>query len=144
MEFLFVKRKKNSDILRKHTNQYPQKLQLTVELSLQKPTAEKTERITVYFNTNTVSVYHTGLSDEAFTELVDSIVTKIVTFSSHGSGRQLLSINKVTQKLARFVPVNGISFQPFPEGQLLRRDSNLQNIHNGHNGNCFLYCYTAV
>ena len=86
MEYLFAKRKEISDIVRKHTNQYPQKMQLTVELSLTKPVAEETERVTVYFNTETVSLYHTGLSDETYTELVDSIVTKLVSFSSHGSG----------------------------------------------------------
>ena len=143
MEYLFAKRKEISDIVRKHTNQYPQKMQLTVELSLTKPVAEETERVTVYFNTETVSLYHTGLSDETYTELVDSIVTKLVSFSSHGSGWQLSSIDKVTLKLVRFVPVRGSSFIPFPEGHLLRRDSNLLNIHNGNDENCFLYCYTA-
>ena len=143
MEYLFAKRKEISDIVRKHTNQYLQKMQLTVELSLTKPVAEETERVTVFFNTETVSLYHTGLSDETYTELVDSIVTKLVSFSSHGSGWQLSSIDKVTLKLVRFVPVRGSSFIPLPEGHLLRRDSNLLNIHNGNDENCFLYCYTA-
>ena len=37
----------------------------------------------------------------------------------------------------------GRSFIPFPEGLPLRRDSNLLNIHNANDDNCFLYCYTA-
>ena len=69
MEHLFAKRKEFSVIVRKHTNQYLQKMQLTAELSLKKPVAEETEMVTVYFNFETVSLYHTGLSDETYTEL---------------------------------------------------------------------------
>ena len=143
MEYLYKKRDEISDIVRKHTNHYPQKLQLTVEMTLQKPSDNEPERVSVYFNTSTVVVYYEGISDETYEELVDNIVSKLVTFSSYGSGWQLLQIDKVTLKLVRYAPVRGRSFIPFAEGHPLRRDSNLLNIHNANDDKCFLYCYTA-
>ena len=89
MEYLFKKRDEVTDIVRKHTNHYPQKLQLTVEMTLQKPSDNEPERVSVYFNTRTV-VYYEGILDETYEELVDDTVSKLVTFSSYGSGWQLL------------------------------------------------------
>ena len=112
-------------------------------MTLQKPLDDDKEKLSVFFNTNTRIVYHSGILDEIFEDLDDNIVSKLVSFSSYGSGWQLLSIDKVTLKLAKYVPVRGSSFIPFHEGHPLRRDSNLLNIHNGSDNNCFLYCYTA-
>ena len=143
MEFIFRKREEVLGIIQKHTQTLPQKLQVNVEMTLQKPLEEEIEKVSVYFNTETVTVYHSGISDESYESLIDSIVSKLVIFSSYGSGWQLLSIDKVTLKLTRCVAVRGSSFIPFHEGHPLRRDSNLLNIHNGSDNNCFLYCYTA-
>ena len=143
MEYLFRNREKISKTVQKHTHKFPQKVQLVVEMTLQKPLDDDQEKLSVFFNTNTRIVYHSGISDEIFEELVNNIVSKLVSFSSYGSGWQLLSIDKVTLKLAKYVPVRGSSFIPFHEGHPLRRDSNLLNIHNGSDNNCFLYCYTA-
>ena len=107
MEYLFKKRDEISDIVRKHTNHYPQKLQLTVEMTLQKPSDNEPKRVSVYFNSSTVVVYYEGISDETYEELVENIVSKLVTFSSYGSGWQLLQIDKVTLKLVRYAPVRG-------------------------------------
>ena len=110
-------------------------------MTLQKPLDEEVEKVSVYFNTETVTVYHSGISDESCESLIDNILSKLVIFSSYGSGWQLLSIDKVTLKLVKCVAVRGSSYIPFHEGHPLRRDSNLLNIHNGSNDNCFLYCY---
>ena len=112
-------------------------------MKLQKPSEEKIEKRSVYFNTETVTVYHSGISDDSYESLIDSIVSKFVNFLSYGSGWQLLSLDKGTQKLTRCVAVRGCSFIPFHEGHPLRRDSNSLNIHNGSDNNCFLYFYTA-
>ena len=112
-------------------------------MTLQKPSDNEPEIVSVYFNTSTVVVYYEEISDETYEELVDNIVSKLVTFSSYGSGWQFLQIDKVTLKLVRYAPVRGRSFIPFPEGHPLRRDSNLLNIHNANDDKCFLYCYTA-
>ena len=143
MEYLYKKRYEVTDIVRKHTNHYPQKLQLTVEMILQKPSDNEPERVSVYFNTSTVVVYYEGISDETYEELVDSKVSKLVTFSSNGSGWQLLQNDKFSLKFVCYAPVRGRSFIPFPEGHLLMRDSNLLNIHNANDDKCFLYCYTV-
>ena len=111
-------------------------------MTLQKPLDDDQEKLSMFFNTKTRIVYHSGISDEIFEDLVDNIVSKLVSFSSYGSGWQLLSIDKVTLKRVKYVPVRGSSFIPFHEGHPLRRDSNLLNIHNGSD-NCFLNCYTA-
>ena len=74
---------------------------------------------------------------------MDCIVTKLVSVCSHGSGWQLLSINKFTLLLVRFVPVLGSSFVFFPESRLLNRKSNMLYIHKGNDDNCFFCCYTA-
>ena len=57
MEYLLIKRSEIEDVIRKHTNQFPQKVQLMVEMNLQKPTDEDPEKVTVYFNTHTTTVY---------------------------------------------------------------------------------------
>ena len=143
MEYLFRNQEEISKTVQKHTQKFPQKVQLVVEMTLQKPSDDEQEKLSMFFNTNTRVVYHSGISNEIFEDLVDNIVSKLVSFSSYGSGRQLLSIDKVTLKLAKYVLVRGSSFIPFHEGHPLRRDSNLLNIHNGSDNNCFLYCYTA-
>ena len=96
MEFMFRKREEVLGIIQKHTQKFPQKLQVNVEMTLQKPLEEEIEKVSVYFNTETVTVYHSGISDESYESLIDSIVSKLVMFSSYGSGWQLLSIDKVT------------------------------------------------
>ena len=143
MEYLFRKRNEIEEIIRKYTNQYPQKMQLMVEMTLQKPGEEEPEKVSVYFNTNTTTVYYTGITHTVFEELVDNIVSKLVSFSSYGSGWQLQTIDKITVKLVRYIPVRGSSFIPFPDNYPLRRDPNLLNIHNANDDKCFLYCFTA-
>ena len=66
MEYLFRKRIEIEDVIRKHTNQFPQTVQLMVEINLQKPTDEDPEKITVYFYTHTTTVYYTGISDTTY------------------------------------------------------------------------------
>ena len=56
MLYLFTKLDEETDIVRKHTNHYPQKVQLAVEITFQKPTNNEPERVSVYFNTSTVVV----------------------------------------------------------------------------------------
>ena len=112
-------------------------------MTLQKPLEEEIEKVSVYFNTATMTVYHSGISDESYESLVDNIMSKLVMFSSYGSGRQLLSIDKVTKKLARCIAVRSSSYILFHAGHRLRRDSNLLNKNNGSDDNCFLYCYKA-
>ena len=72
--------------------------------------------------------------DEPYEELLDNIVSELVTFSSYGSGWQLLKI-VVADKITFFVI--------FPEAHPVRCDSNLLSIHNTNDDKCFLYCYTA-
>ena len=73
-----------SRIIQKHTQKFLQKLQLNVELTLQKPLEEEVEKVSVYFNTETVTVYHSGISDESYESFIDNIVSKLVIFSSYG------------------------------------------------------------
>ena len=118
-------------------------MQLNVEMTLQKPTDEDPEKVTVYFNTNTTTNYYTGISETTYEDLVNTIVSKLVSFSGSGSGWQLQTTDKVTINLVRYVPIRGSSFIPFSKGHLLRRDSNQINIHNSNDEKCFLYCFTA-
>ena len=76
-------------------------------MTLQKTLEEEIEEVSVYFNRETVTVYHSGISDENYESLIDSIVSKLVLFSSYGSGWQLLSIDKDTLQLTRCVAVRG-------------------------------------
>ena len=114
-----------------------------VEMTLQKPGEEEPEKVSVYFNTNTTTVYYTGITDTIFEELVDNIVSKLVSFSSCGSEWQLQTIEKITIKLVRYIPVRGSSFIPFPDNHPLRRDSILLKKHNANDDKCFLYSFTA-
>ena len=73
-------------------------------MTLQKPSDNQPERAGIYFNPCTVVVYYEEISDETYEELVDKIVSKLVTFSIYGSGWQLLQIDKVTLKLVCYAP----------------------------------------
>ena len=88
MEYMFRKREGVSRTIQKHTHthKFPQELQLNVGRTLQKPLDEEVEKVSVFFNTETVTVYHSGISDESYEPLIDNIVTKLVIFSSYGSG----------------------------------------------------------
>ena len=143
MEHMFRMSDEFSRIIQTHTHKFPEKLKVNVEMTLRKPLEEEVEKVSVYFHTETVTVYHSGISDESYESLIDNTVSKLVIFSSYGSGWQLLSIDKVTLELTRSVAVRGNIFIPFHEEHRLRRDSNLLKIHNGNDNNCFLYCYTA-
>ena len=101
MEYLFRNREEISKTVQRHTHKFPRKVQLVVEMTLQKPLDDDQEKLSVFFNTNTRIVYHSGISDEIFEDLVDNIVSKLVSFSSYGSVWQLLSIDKVTLKLTK-------------------------------------------
>ena len=58
LKCLFKKRSEIEDFIKKHTNQFPQKVQLIVEKSLQKLTDEDPEKITVNFNTHYNSILY--------------------------------------------------------------------------------------
>ena len=105
---MYTKRDEVTDIVRKHTYNYPKKLELSVEMKLQKPSYNEPERVSVYFNTSTVVVYYGGISDETYEEMVDNIVSKLLNFSSYGVGWQLLKIDKITLKLVRYALIRGI------------------------------------
>ena len=137
VEYLFRKWSEIDDVIRKHTNQFQQKMQLMVKMTLQKPTDEDPEKINVIFNTHTTTIYYTGVSVTTYEDL------KLVSFSIYGSGWQLQTKEKVTIKLVGYVLIRGSSFIFFSEGQLLRGDSNIINIHNSNDEKCFLYCFTT-
>ena len=103
----------------------------------------KIQKKSLSTSTHTTTVFYTGISDTTYEGLVDTIVSKLVSFSSYGGGWQLQTTNKVTIKLLRYVPIRWSSFILFSEGHLLRRDSNLLNIHNSNDEKCFMYCFTA-
>ena len=60
-------------------------------MTLQKLLEEEIENVSVYFNTETVTVYHSGISDKSYETIIDNIVSMLVIFSSYGIGWQLLS-----------------------------------------------------
>ena len=82
MEFMFRKREEVSRIIQKQTHKLPQKLQVNMEMTLQKPLEEEIEKVSVYFNTESVTVYHSGISDKSYESLFDSIVSRLVIFQA--------------------------------------------------------------
>ena len=104
-----------------HTHKFPQKLQLNVERTLQKPSEEETEKVSLIFNTETMTISFWDFMWKLW--IIDNIVSKLV-ISSYGSGWQLISIDKVTLKPARCVAVRSSGYMQFHEGHSLRRDSN--------------------
>ena len=61
LEYMFRRRDEVPRIIQKHAQKFPQKLQVNVEMTLRKPLEEEVEKVSVYFNTETVTVYHSGI-----------------------------------------------------------------------------------
>ena len=65
VEFMFRKRKKVSRFIQKRAHKFPQKLQVNVEMTLQNSLEEEIEKVSVYFNTETVTCTTQGFRMKA-------------------------------------------------------------------------------
>ena len=83
-----------------------------------------------------------GLSDDAFSRMLDQMLTSLMSFTSHGSGWILQKIIGLNIRLVSHVPIRASSFIALPSS--LQSMACLLNIRNRNDNNCFLYCYVAA
>ena len=146
LEYLVGKKAEIDILISSHVADAPQKLQITTDVSLSKPSSEENsqqrERITIYVHTKMSGpIYHDGISEEQYLDLINDIICSISSFSSHGSGWTIESLDKVDVKIMRYSPIRGSSYLSLDPA--LCNNQNLINIRNFADNNCFLYCFTA-
>ena len=102
-------------IISTHVRQAPQKVQIRAEVELSKP-GEDTERekLRIFLNSNIVPVLQDGLSDQAFLDMIDQLVSTLSTFASYGSGWTVDSITEIKITLAKFSPIRAGSYLALP------------------------------
>ncbi|XP_075250893.1 uncharacterized protein LOC142343091 [Convolutriloba macropyga] len=87
-------------------------------------------------------VYANGLSDEAYWQMVEKMMSVLTTFNSLRSGWTLEKVLKVDVKFARFRPILGSSYIALPSK--IANCRGLLNVRNHEDRDCFRYCFVAA
>ena len=98
------------------------------------------ERTMLFLNTKTLTVYFEEISGDQFLELIEHMVNKINSFSSHGSGWVIDRIEKLQISFAAFSPIRAESYLELPDA-LSAASTLLTNINTKDDERCFLYCF---
>ena len=75
-----------NELLRQKTLEGPQKVQLSLSITLTKGINEEEKHVTIYANAEMKIVYTDGLSEEQFFESVQHIVNVVSMYATSGSG----------------------------------------------------------
>lgn len=142
LQFFVNQEQEIKDIVEENTNFRPQKVQLTIQLSLTKPNPdeENVKQIDFYACSDMITVYN-QLNDEQFHAMIEQMMNNLVNFASNGSGWILEKILEGELKLASFSPIKGSSYLALPAD--LNSEASLLNIRNIGDHKCFLYSFVA-
>ena len=131
--------------------QWPQKVQFSLNLSLQKPSVindedlnnpTQNELVDIYDNYLMVPILSDGLADGTFNEMVDRMQSVLHSFASHGSGWVLQQVVRLFIKFGKMNPIRGSSHITLP--LKITKSSHLINIRNHDDHDCFNLCFTAA
>ena len=145
LDFLEFMLKKESQIRQKLfelAQKRPLKVQISVNIRLEKPTGETSEKTDIHLNTDMTPVFAEGLSKQDYFEMIDKLLSTLFSFTAHGSGWLLDKIKHLDVKMVSFTPVRGSSYIALPSE--LQGIRSLLNIRNHLDNKCFLYCFTAA
>ena len=132
---------------KKAVDSSPQRGQLCAKLRIIKvlyddPDITEYDRIETYANSLMTPVYANGLSDEAYWQMLEKMMSVLATFNSLRSGWTLEKTLKFDVKFARFRPINCSSFIA-----LLSKIANcrgLLNVRDNEDRDSFRYCFVAA
>ena len=140
LDFMMDNKKEIDSIVAENVSQTGRKIQFCATLELEKPIKE--EETKVFIKSPMQIVYHQGLSQDEFLDMVDTMLFTLWTFTASGSGWIVNKISQLDIKFSVFNPIKGSTYIALP-GELQNTRS-LLNIRNHHDNNCFLYCFTAA
>ena len=101
------------------------------------------EKILLFLNTKTLTVYVEGIAGDQFLELIEHMVNQVNSFSSHGSGWIIDRIEKLQIIFAAFSPIRAGSYLELPDA-LSAASTLLTEINTKDDDRCFLYCFVAA
>ena len=148
LDFMMRNKEVIDDFISEHLQNGSIKVQFSVEVSLMKyltvenDNEPNVEKITLFLNTEMVRVNYGGLEQGQYIEMIEHMLNSINCFASHGSGRIIERISKVTINFAKLCPMRAGSYLPLPLG-LKKQNFNLVNLQTKANDKCFLYCFIA-
>ena len=144
LQFMIDQKSVIKKIVQESLERESRKLQFSANLVVEKPSlgAEEKKELPIHVNSKMETVYlGDDLSDEAFSRMLDQMLTSLVTFTTHGSGWVLKQIIGLNIRLVSHLPVRGSSFIALPP--FLDNMKCLLNIRNHNANNCLIYCYVA-
>ena len=127
----------------------PNKVQFHVEVGMIKnPTVQdgdsgKIERIMLFLNTKTLTVYFEGIAGDQFLKLIEPMVNQVSSIFSHCSGWIIDRIEKLQITFAAFSPIKAGSYLELPD-ELSAASTLVTNINTKDDDRCFLYCFVAA
>ena len=107
LEFLLEKETLIRETLMEYSQRKPVEVQLSVKLILQKPFEEDADKIENHLNTDMIPVFAQGLAKETFFEMIDKLLSTLISFTAHGSGWDSGQNQNCGIKMANFAPVRG-------------------------------------
>ena len=87
---------------------------VVVKVLYDDPDIQEADRIGIYANSLMTPVYANGVSDEAYWQIAEKIMSVLATFNSWGSGWTFENVLIVDVKFARFRPIHGSSYIALP------------------------------
>ena len=145
LQFMIDQKSVIKEIVQESLERESRKLQFSANLIVEKPSlvAEEKKELPIHINSKMETVYMgDGLSDEAFSRMLDQMLTSLVTFTTHGSGWVLKQIIGLNIRLVSHLPIRGSSYIALPP--FLDNMKCLLNIRNHGDNKCFIYCYVAA
>ena len=142
LSFMNSSRYHINELIRQKTLEGPQKVQLSLSITLTKGINEEEKHLTFYANAEMQIVYTDALSEEQFFESVQHIVNVVSMYATSGSGWIFEKVEKLEIRFAKFNPIRGSTYIALPTE--LSALKCLVNIRNFNDPNCFLYCFTAA
>ena len=144
--FMRIQKLKIDTLISEQLTQGPRKVQLCAKLRLIKvlydePDIPEDDRIEIYANSLMTPVYANGLSDEAYWQMVEKMMSVLATFNPLGCGWTLEKVLKVDVKFARYRPIHGSSYIALPSK--IANCRGLLNVRN-HEDRDFRYCFVAA
>ena len=146
LQFMIEQKPIIKEIISESLQTESRKVQFSANLIVEKPAVsidDDGQEIAIHVNSKLEAVYLAdGLSDDAFSRMLDQMLTSLMSFTSHGSGWILQKIIGLNIPLVSHVPIRASSFIALPSS--LQSMACLLNIRNRNDNNCFLYCYVAA
>ena len=116
LEFMSKHKEQIQNLILANGFQWPQKVQFSLNLSLEKPSMIndedlnnpiQNELVEIYVNSLIVHILSDGLADGTFYEMVDRMQSVLHSFASHGSGWVLQQVVRLLIKVGKMNPIRG-------------------------------------